>query len=178
MSQTLPAVRRLVAACAGAVSLAFLAPAWSACNPAPAAGHPFEIDEGVVHDISKHLTWQRCSVGQHFDDGRCHGSATKLDWAGAKQAATRAGEGWRLPSETELATLLVSGCSAPATDTRSFPETLADWYWSSTQDGQSGAWFVDFADGGGNGATVQTGTAAVRLVRAGGDGRHDKNGDR
>lgn len=167
------AVRHVAAALVGAAGLGlFAAPAWSICSPPQAGGrvgHPFHADDGVVHAAATNLSWQRCSLGQHFDDGRCHGAAQKLDWAGAQQAAAAAGHGWRLPTQDELESLVLSYCSAPATDTVAFPETPSSWYWTSTTDGSQGAWFVDFSQGGGGGATLRTSTAAVRLVRNGGD---------
>jgi hypothetical protein len=146
------------------------APAWSACTPPVVDGHPvhpFRVDDGVAREVGSRLEWQRCSVGQHFDDGKCRGAADKLDWNDAQKAASAAGHGWRLPTQSELSTLVLSYCSAPATDTAVFPETPATWFWTSATDGAQGAWFVDFEAAGGNGATLRTSTAAVRLVRQG-----------
>jgi hypothetical protein len=167
------AIRRLAAALAGAASLGMLAaPAWSTCSPPQSGGRvvkPFHADDGVVHVPASGLTWQRCSLGQHFNDGKCSGTAEKVDWAGAQQAAAAAGHGWRLPTQTELQGLLLSYCSAPATDTLAFPQTPTTWFWSASAGGAQGAWFVDFEQGGGGGATLRTSTAAVRLVRNGGE---------
>jgi len=171
MIKALPAIRRFAAAFAGVASLGLcVTPAWSSCSPSLTIGraaHPFLADGGVVVSAPTGLTWERCSLGQKFDDGRCQGTASKVDWAGAQQAAAAAGHGWRLPTRTELEGLLLSNCSAPATDTAIFPETPATWYWSSSTDGAQGAWFVDFEQGGGGGATLRSSSAAVRLVRSG-----------
>lgn len=167
------AVRHLAVVLVGAAGLGlFAAPAWSTCSPPQAGGRvaePFHASDGVVHAAATNLSWQRCSLGQHFDDGTCHGAAQKLDWAGAQQAASAAGHGWRLPTQGELESLVLSYCSAPATDTTAFPKTPSSWYWTSSTDGAQGAWFVDFSLGGGGGATLRSSTAAVRLVRNGGD---------
>jgi hypothetical protein len=172
MISTLPLIRRF-AACAGIASFGlWVAPAWSACTATPLSDHvhhPFHADDGVVSAPATGLTWQRCSLGQKFNDGNCHGSASKVDWADAQKAATVAGHGWRLPTQTELVSLLLSNCTAPATDNAAFPGTPATWYWSSTADGPQGAWFVDFEKGGGAGATLRASVAAVRLVRTGSD---------
>lgn len=167
------AIRRALVALAGTASLGLLAtPAWSTCSTsAGQALHAFEADDGVVHAKGTHLEWQRCSVGQKFDDGKCHGTVEQLDWVGAHAAASKAGRGWRLPTQTELQGLVVGNCSAPATDTKVFPETPESWYWSSSSDGALGAWFVDFAAAGGSGATLRTNLAAVRLVRDAGRDR-------
>jgi hypothetical protein len=171
MHQVRPATRRFAAACAGLAALALCAtPAWSACTPPQnngRAAHAFRTNEGLVFAATTNLTWQRCSVGQQFEAGACHGTPTHLDWAAAQQAATAAGNGWRLPTQAELQSLLLSYCSAPAIDTAVFPQTAAAWYWSSSTDGAQGAWFVDFQLGGGGGATLRSSTAAVRLVRSG-----------
>jgi hypothetical protein len=167
MIPALPAIRRLAAAVAGIASLGLcVAPAWSACSPPDHGPHPFHVDDGVVVAASSGLAWQRCSLGQQLDDGRCQGTVRKLDWADAQKAAASAGHGWRLPTQTELETLVLGYCSAPATDTAAFPETPGTWFWSSTADGPAGAWFVDFEQGGGSGATLRSSTAAVRLVRS------------
>jgi hypothetical protein len=148
-----------------------VSPAWSACSPPQVNGrapHPFNAEDSVVYAAATKLTWERCSLGQSYGGGKCQGAATKVDWAGAEQAAAAAGHGWRLPTQTELSGLVLSYCSSPATDTAIFPETPATWFWSSSADGAQGAWFVDFEQGGGGGATLRTSTAAVRLVRNGG----------
>ncbi len=163
--------RRSRLASLGLVALALCgSPAWSACVAPKVNGHivqPFRADDGVVHAPTTGLTWQRCSLGQRFEDGKCHGTANKLDWAGAQKAAAAAGHGWRLPTQSELSSLVLSYCSSPATDTAAFPQMPAAWFWSSAADGAQGAWFVDFDGGGGNGATLRSNTAAVRLVRSG-----------
>ena len=155
-------------------------PSWSACTSPSAKGSPaspFHADEEVVRtELGGRLTWQRCSVGQRFDDGHCHGTPTKLDWASAAKAAASEGHGWRLPTRDELNTLLVAACNSPATDTTVFPGTDSGWYWSATKAGDQGAWFVDFENGGGGGETLRTSTAGVRLVRNGwGDGVDSKS---
>lgn len=170
------AIRRIAAALAGAASLGlFVAPAWSACTSS--ATRTLHADDGVVFDTATRLSWKRCSVGQHFDDGRCHGNAEKLDWDGARKAADAEGRGWRLPTQAELKSLLDSNCTAPAINSAAFPESAAAWYWSATPDGDKGAWFVDFEQGGGAGSTLRTSAAAVRLVRAG-DTEDHASGDR
>ena len=172
MFQVRTVLRNVCAAFVGGAVLAMCAtPAWSACK-APAAdgraAHPFEVDGGLAFERAKGLLWQRCSVGQHFDDGACIGTVQKMDWDSAEKAAAAAGGGWRLPTSAELSSLVLFYCEAPATDTSVFPATPGAWYWSASTDGAKGAWFVDFEQGGGGGATLRTSTAAVRLVRTGG----------
>ena len=169
MFQALPVIGRLAGALAGIATLGLcVSPAWSACSPAIGDGHrarAFVVEDGIVVAKASGLVWQRCSVGQKSDEGHCSGTAAKLDWAGAQLAAAAAGHGWRLPTQAELAGLVLRYCSGPATDTDVFPDTPATWFWSSTADGARGAWFVDFEQSGGNGASLKSNTAAVRLVR-------------
>jgi hypothetical protein len=170
------AMRRFAAAAAIASLGLYGSPAWSTCSPEPGKKESqlFRADDGVVFATSSGLTWQRCSLGQHFDDGSCRGTASQVDWAAAKSAAAAAGHGWRLPTQTELQGLLLGNCNSPATDANAFPGTHSGWYWSSTADGPQGAWFVDFEQGGGGGATVSSNLAAVRLVRHAGQPGGDR----
>lgn len=158
-------LRRVLVATVALVSSNLLAqPVLADCAAADAAHH-FDADDGQVRQARTGLEWQRCSIGQHYDDGHCHGAASAMTWAAAQQAAAQAGHGWRLPTNAELQGLLIPNCGSPATDTRAFPGTASGPYWTASGNGSAGAWFVDFSGNGGNGATLASTSAAVRLVR-------------
>lgn len=123
-----------------------------------AAGKP------IVTDNATGLVWQRCSVGQTGDD--CAGTATTFSkWVKARGAAKN---GWRLPNEKELLSIVDIRCQNPAIDSAVFPNTQPEQYWSSSRyaRGTYMAWRVSFLDGNANyTSTDQSGF--VRLVRGG-----------
>ena len=73
---------------------------------------------------------------------------------------------WRLPTKEELEGILASSGS-PRIDITWFPNTQANWYWSSSPyaDYAYGAWGVNFNDGDVNGNVRSYSGNAVRLVR-------------
>jgi hypothetical protein len=56
------------------------------------------------------------------------------------------GAGWRVPSLTELQTIVDDVTEYPAIDLAIFPDTPHDDFWTSTPDpsGVGAAWYVDF----------------------------------
>jgi hypothetical protein len=75
---------------------------------------------------------------------------------------------WSLPTEDELRNLAHTGRTNPAIDTDYFPNTAADWTWSSSPDANfsNGAWLVYFNDGY-DGNDLKLRAYRVRLVRSG-----------
>ncbi len=55
---------------------------------------------------------------------------------------------WRLPTKDELLGLVVKG-GRPTIDSAWFPNTQANWYWTSSPDpdGSGNAWYFDFGNG-------------------------------
>lgn len=131
----------------------------------PASKFRYVINGGEVYDKKTDLTWQRCIVGHHWQEGAgCVGA----DKAFTFEQAQQQGSGqWRVPSKDELASLThrysensIYAVAFPDMDDRN------SWYWTSTPEGASGGWSVHFNGGGvdygGRGALL-----AVRLVRSG-----------
>lgn len=56
-----------------------------------------------VRDLKTKLIWQRCLVGQEWNGARCIGSPDRFTFGEAKDLV---GDGWRVPSKTELESLL------------------------------------------------------------------------
>jgi hypothetical protein len=143
------------------------APAWAACDPErkPIPATRYEMNGAEVLDKETGLTWQRCSLGQKWQEGQgCVGTVQELNW---RDAAKQARSGWRLPTREELETLVSKACS-PSINPDAFPgvDPIKLWYWSSSQTDRDLAWLVQF----GGGATFngyQTSQNAVRLVRGG-----------
>jgi hypothetical protein len=101
----------------------------------------------VVLDVNTGLLWKRCSVGQTYSRGGYHGAASKLDWADAQRAAEAIGDGWRLPTQAELAGLVLPYCSNPVTDPAVFPNLPQTSYWSVNPDRDADVLFFAFERG-------------------------------
>jgi len=102
--------------------------------------------DGTVTDQQTGLQWSRCSLGQHWENGTCQNKARALPWA---IAALIAEEGWRLPSLSELSSLVELRCSNPAINHKIFPATAAAVYWTVTRfiNHDGSFWQVHFLHG-------------------------------
>lgn len=132
----------------------------------PKASSHLLIQGDTVYDKKSNLTWARCSVGQQWEDGvGCKGLVGIFTF---DEAQKQAGGGWRVPTKSELGTLIVAGKQKPTIDEVAFPNMDLEilLYWTSTPDGNLGGWHVHFEDGSidGNGRSSAN---AVRLVRDG-----------
>jgi hypothetical protein len=140
----------------------------AACDPGEPTKKPtsqYVIQGATVYDKASNLTWQRCSVGQTWKDGAgCIGDVKVFPWAQTKALEH---DGWRLPTEAEIETLVSPTCSKPAINEEVFPNMhLGELhYWSGTGEGAYAS-YANFSNG-----LVSTDAAdepyAVRLVRSG-----------
>jgi len=91
-------------------------------------------DGGVVRDVTTGLTWQQTIDQKQYT------------WDDAKTYCAAMGAGWRVPSLTELQTIVDDVTEYPAIDLAVFPDTPHDDFWTSTPDpsGVGAAWYVDF----------------------------------
>ena len=96
--------------------------------------------DGTVTDPSTGLVWQQATAGP-------------MTWKEALaycEALSLAGhEDWRLPSVTELHSIVEYGSRGPSADPARFPGTAGAYYWSSTTYvwHTDAAWVVSFHDG-------------------------------
>jgi len=141
-----PAVRRrwLWLGALGACQLAGLACAQQHCDltsyPPSAPTDRYSLqDEGWVIDTVARLMWMRCSVGQTWSAGQCHGEPRLLDWAAAQQAARELNQNgsqfytdWRLPQIRDLAMIAERQCENPRINLLVFPATPDAFYWTAT----------------------------------------------
>jgi len=92
-----------------------------------------------VHDTHTGLIWARTYA--------VNGEAKRMDHAAAVKQAAELGDHWRLPTRTELLTLVDDTTYEPAIDKAAFPDTPSEWFWTSTPvawDPSSTAWIVYF----------------------------------
>lgn len=137
------------------------------CDPQQPTRTPdsrYEARGDQVYDRKTTLTWQRCSAGQQWqEDIGCVGLVQQMTF---DEAVAAGGDGWRLPSRDELATLASPTCQQPAINESLFPDMDLRklWYWTSTLQGEYLAWLVNFADGR-FASFDRNDVAALRLVR-------------
>ena len=121
--------------------------------------------DGTVTSSCCGLVWQQVPGMWDFDDEE------RFTWDEAKTycaGLVLAGGGWRLATSAELTSLVVLGQTPeePTIDRTAFPETVAEYFWSSSPAvGLSGyGWYVYF----GNGSSSYydpSNTGRVRCVR-------------
>ena len=129
----------------------------------------------TVLDKTTGLMWLRCPLGMSWNGTICTVTGTEDTTYNSEQAkqqadtSTAAGySDWRLPNVKELFSLVEPACIFPAINLQVFPNTQAEWFWSSSPYvGDSNyAWFVNFDYGLVFGLSLRN-SYAVRLVRGG-----------
>ena len=127
--------------------------------------------EHLVIDLQSNVEWMRCSVGQVWSGDDCDGEALKLTQADLSKAIVIAndqmGPGWRLPTRAELEGLVCDGCAPVKIELDSFPNTLAEPYWTGEVNGFAPRhiWTVNFMTGHTYGRFFPTQEVLARLVR-------------
>ena len=104
----------------------------------------YDIQQDTVRDLGTGLIWQRTVPDRTFAFDEAGAYCGQLSLAGQP--------GWRLPSMTELLTLIDEGAAAaPLIDATAFPNTPSEAFWTSSEfGGASGmAWQVYFDHGNG-----------------------------
>ncbi|MDC1382777.1 DUF1566 domain-containing protein [Candidatus Puniceispirillum sp.] len=131
----------------------------------------FMVREHLVVDLQNGVEWMRCSVGQVWNGAGCEGEAMQLTQNEVAQAIVIANEqlgiGWRLPSRLELEGLVCNECAPVKIELDSFPNTLAEPYWSGEVNGYAPRhiWTVNFMTGHTYGRFFPSQSVLVRLVR-------------
>jgi hypothetical protein len=132
--------------------------------------------DGTVLDTVTGLVWDQCAYGQ--TGATCAGSPQLGYWQGALDMAVAANAAnhkgfndWRVPNVKELQSIAKLDVAAPPLiDTTAFPNTPANYFWTSTTQivFPSMAWTVDFLTGLVMAASKSSNPARlVRLVRSG-----------
>lgn len=159
------------------------APAWS-CVRDNSTGLIWEgkTDDSGLHDKDDRYTWYSTDA---LTNGGSNGTATGYSgcygynaadsttycnteaFVNRVNAASWCGAGdWRMPTRTELKSIVDSSRYNPAINTAYFPNTRSYYYWSGTIQGASGAWVVSF-NSGVDDWFDRNSAYAVRLVRSG-----------
>ncbi len=142
--------------------------AYAAC-PDNLDAWQFTVSDDVVIDQQTGLMWQKCPVGA--TGFQCdQGQADKLNWQNALAAASAASlagfNDWRLPNIKELGSIVNLQCYAPSIAGAFFPNTPADYFWTSSffSENNDKVWLVSFyyGEGGVNSSFLPF---YVRLVR-------------
>jgi hypothetical protein len=120
----------------------------------PPTRYQFEGDT-LVRDGATGLTWQRAVA------------PTTQEWMAAMKYCPTLGTGWRLPSLTELQTIVDETQESPSIDRVAFPDTPAnEYFWTSSPKAGDPdlAWYVIFYHGHADTQPV-TNKYFVRCVR-------------
>lgn len=119
--------------------------------------HYRALSNGLAHDTQSRLTWCRFALGQSWQTDKVEGEAALYAWQAAQEAVHLFNQqggyagytDWRLPTVTELKTLLDSPIGqASFINGQVFPANPR-WQWTiSPYAGYGGgAWLVNFSEG-------------------------------
>jgi hypothetical protein len=110
-------------------------------TPHPPVPKRYEIQAETVRDVATGLTWQRAVPSGKYKFDAAHAYCDKLALGGKK--------GWRVPTLTELLTLVDERAAAPMIDRAAFPGTPSEQFWTSTNfsGGRLEGWYVYFSHG-------------------------------
>jgi hypothetical protein len=124
--------------------------------------------DGTITDNATGLMWAKDGNGAGCNFGNFTDWSSAVNWAGTLEwPVVPHYRDWRLPNRRELESLVDAGTNSPAINPV-FINTKLGYYWSSTSrnNNPTGAWVVDFGDGG---VVIndKTGNYCVRAVRGG-----------
>lgn len=128
----------------------------------------------LIFDQRTGLTWQRCLVGQTFNnnktptvftDDSCDGQAEPYTRIHALQYVNKQKD-YRLPNIKELASITELQCTNPAINQSVFANQPNNWVWSSTPilfEGKQAIMSINFTTG--NGGVNGAENSLIRLIK-------------
>lgn len=136
-------------------------------------GYKTNVD-GTVTDPRTNLIWTRCNIGQSIvNNGECIGNAVPISLFDAINVAGSqfdpSVDTWRIPTSSELLSMLDSNCTSKRTNEEIFsiPTDAAD-YWSSERARYGTAvWYVNGNSGELNLTMNLSDRKLIRLVKGG-----------
>ena len=107
----------------------------------PAVPKRYDVQAETVRDVATGLTWQRAVPSGQFKFDAARAYCAQLALSGKK--------GWRVPTLTELLTLIDERAGSPMIDRGAFPNTPGEQFWTSTNfsGGRLEGWYVYFSHG-------------------------------
>jgi hypothetical protein len=128
---------------------AIVGPMVAIAGRASAPAGRYRIANGTVYDTKTRLTWQQSISASTY---------VQADAASYCAMLSLNGGTWRLPTGKELITLVDVSVvyPGPTLDSKTFPGTPADYFWSSTpfEGIPDNAWAISFNYGGPDGYYV------------------------
>ena len=124
-----------------------------------------------VIDLSQKLEWMTCTVGMIWDQNKCVSKPIKVKLhqidSIISQANDQLGGNWRLPNRKELESLVCKDCKKVKINSRIFPDTPAESFWTSEKNPWQSQfmWTVNFFTGNTFGRFPGFIPNYVRLVR-------------
>ena len=106
-----------------------------------------------VIDLKNRVEWLACSVGANWVKGTCSGKPIKVKLSQVDQiiqiANEQLGGKWRLPTRIELENLVCHDCNKVKIDTKFFPKTPAESFWTGEKNNWQPQfnWTVNFYTG-------------------------------
>ena len=124
--------------------------AFAASASAPPGRYSIPGD-GTVHDTKTGLVWQQAAAPDAYTWSEAGSYCSGLSLAGT---------GWRLPSIKELMTLVdfTVAQPGPTIDATAFPNTPANWFWSSSPAAGSSSYALAVNFGNGEAGSLDMGT--------------------
>ena len=109
--------------------------------PAGDTGRYVIKGSGIVLDPDTGVEWFRCAFGQRHVPQGCSGDALLVTYdevdSMLAEISAKAGQKWRLPTESEFQALKEPNCVLPAMNTNVFPNPLIDNHWVIGEGGRA-----------------------------------------